>query len=101
MPDYIGLYYPNIAFPSDDWVKLAALYWDKLGRIVPSAYKHQDSDTVQRLKGELNFIEDFEPSSGEIEVVGGMFNRLLDLYGRQLSARSLQMKLKRLGFAVS
>ena len=29
----IGLYYPYINFRSDAWVKLAALYWDKLGRI--------------------------------------------------------------------
>ncbi len=58
MPDYIGLYYPHITFPSDAWVKLAAFYWDKLGRIVPPGYQHRDSDTVQRLQGELGFVED-------------------------------------------
>jgi hypothetical protein len=35
--DHIGLYYPSIGFKDDAWVKFAALYWDKLGRI-PAAH---------------------------------------------------------------
>ena len=52
MPDYIGSYYPLIHFPHDSWIKLAAIYWDKLGRIVPVDYPLHDSDTVQKLQGE-------------------------------------------------
>jgi hypothetical protein len=73
MPDYIGLYYPHITFPSDAWVKLAAFYWDKLGRIVPPGYQHRDSDTVQRLQGELGFVEDFEPAREDTSEVGKGF----------------------------
>src|SRR2546421_8799914 len=84
MPDYIGLYYPYIAFPDDGWVKLAAFYWDRLGRIVPPNYRHQDSDTVQRLQGELGFVEDFEPFSSDTMKVGELFSNMLWRYREQL-----------------
>jgi len=57
MKTYIGLYYPFIHFRDDSWIKLAALYWDKMGRIVPRGYKTRDSDTVERLSGERGFVE--------------------------------------------
>jgi hypothetical protein len=34
-----GLYYPYINFRSDSWLKVAALYWPKMARIVPVDYK--------------------------------------------------------------
>lgn len=87
MSDYIGLYYPHIAFPSDAWVKLAAVYWDKLGRIVPADYRHQDSDIVQQLEGELGFVEDFVPSRGDTVLVGTLFDSMIMRYGKQLISR--------------
>ena len=33
----IGLYHPFIHFKDDDWLKLSALYWDRMARIVPIA----------------------------------------------------------------
>src|SRR5258708_6768767 len=84
MPDYIGLYYPHIDFPGDAWVKLAAIYWDRLGRIVPSDYQLQDSDTVQRLKGELGFVENFEPVNRDTFEVGELFSQMLRRYRKQL-----------------
>ena len=30
MKNYIGLYYPLIHFKDDAWIKLTALYWDKM-----------------------------------------------------------------------
>src|SRR5437867_153431 len=84
MADYIGLYYPNIAFPSDSWIKLAALYWNKLGRIVPPGYQLHDSYTVQRLEGELGFIENFKPSGNDTFEVGELFLQMLYQRGQQL-----------------
>lgn len=78
---YIGLYYPWIRFYDDAWVKLATLYWDKLGRIVPPSsddyYRPLDSDTVRQLIDELGFIENFKPSNDDIEAVTRMFVALL------------------------
>jgi hypothetical protein len=58
----LGLYYPFIQFRSDAWLKLAALYWDQVGRIVPPGYAVRDSETVRRLQGELDFVADLPPS---------------------------------------
>lgn len=77
MPNYIGLYYPYIGFKDDSWVKLAALYWDKLGRIVPGGYHPQDSDTVKQLAEELGFIENFEVTYKDQSAIGEMFLSML------------------------
>ncbi len=75
--DYIGLYYPHINFQNDAWIKLAALYWDKIGRIVPPSYATQDSITVQYLIDELGFIKNFAPSKTEMEEVSDLFVTVL------------------------
>jgi hypothetical protein len=49
MDSYQALYYPYIHFKDDRWLKLAALYWDKVARIVPDSYVTDDSDTVKAL----------------------------------------------------
>ena len=49
MSTYQALYYPFIHFKDDNWIKLAALYWDKIGRIVPNDYVTDDSETVKSL----------------------------------------------------
>jgi uncharacterized protein DUF6236 len=85
----LGLYYPFIQFRNDSWLKLAALYWDRIGRIVPPGYELQDSDTVLRLQDELGFVTDLAPSDEALEGVSREFLELLadrgpeltDLYG--------------------
>ena len=62
MAHYIGLYYPFIHFKDDAWLKLTALYWDKMGRIVPETYKTEDTDTVKQLADRSGYIETFRPS---------------------------------------
>jgi Family of unknown function (DUF6236) len=57
----IGLYHPRVHFPSDTWIKTAALYWTKMGRIVPSGYVPRDSETVRALRDELGFVVDIAP----------------------------------------
>jgi hypothetical protein len=42
-----ALYYPFIHFPDDEWVKLAALYWNRIARIVPPGYTTHDSPVVK------------------------------------------------------
>lgn len=84
MGDHIGLYYPHFAFPDDGWMKLAALYWDKLGRIIPPDYTPPDSDTVQRLQEALSFTKDFTPSWNDTLEVSEMFSKLLFFYGHDL-----------------
>ena len=49
MVTYIGLYYPFIHFRDEGWLKLTALYWDGMRRIVPGGASVHDSDEVKRL----------------------------------------------------
>jgi hypothetical protein len=41
-PSGIGLYYPFIHVRSEQWLKMALLYWDKIRRIVPDEYELED-----------------------------------------------------------
>lgn len=49
MASYVGLCYPFIHFKDEGWLKLTALYWDGVMRIVPSGARLHDSDEVRRL----------------------------------------------------
>jgi hypothetical protein len=84
-PVRLGLYYPFIQFRSDSWLKLAALYWDQIGRIVPPGYALQDSDTVRRLQGELGFVTNLAPSDADMDSVGNEFLELLAEHSPELS----------------
>lgn len=85
MINNIGLYYLFIEFQDEAWVKLAALYWDKLGRIVLPEYKLRDSDTVQKLIGELDFIKNFKPSDNELNSVSSRYLALLTQHHKELT----------------
>jgi len=84
-PVRLGLYYPFIQFRSDSWLKLAALYWNKIGRIVPPGYHLQDSDTVQRLMGELDFVTNMKPAFWALDNVSSEFLALLAKRGPELT----------------
>lgn len=50
MDAHTGLFFPYLHFPNDNWVKLSALYWDKIYRIVPYGYEtKRDTDLVKAL----------------------------------------------------
>ncbi|GHO65099.1 hypothetical protein KSC_039910 [Ktedonobacter sp. SOSP1-52] len=80
----IGLYYPNLHFPDDGWMKLAALYWDKLGRIATPHFINNDSRTVKKLSDDLDFIEDFYPNEKDFDVLGDIFLELIQKYINEL-----------------
>lgn len=66
----IGLYYPYIHFQDDLWVKQAALYWDKVARIVPAGYDGlHDSTLVSRLRDELDLVSNYEPEWPTVRAV--------------------------------
>jgi len=52
----IALYHPRIHFPSDSWVKTAALYWTKIARIIPKGYQPRDSRSIKELSDKLGFV---------------------------------------------
>jgi hypothetical protein len=83
MSTNLGLYYPFIHFKSDNWLKLSALYFDKMYRIVPSGYTTQDSDTVKDLG---DFVDVLRPEWAR-PAFGEAFIQFIDHYHPQLFER--------------
>ena len=77
LDSHIGLFYPTTIF-QDDWIKLAALYWDRIGRLQWRNPFWQDSDVTQQLIDELGFIIDLAPSVDEISSVSNTFAEVLN-----------------------
>jgi len=78
MRKYFGMYYPSTILP-DDWVKMAALYWDKIGRIEwPIGGLGNDSDVVRQLRDEIGFIVDLAPSNDELSIVSNLIVNMLN-----------------------
>ena len=55
-----GLYYPFVHIRDDDWLKLAALYWPEVRRLVPSGYPKRDSETARVFAAE-KILRDEDP----------------------------------------
>lgn len=49
----IGLYYPFIHFKDDDWLKVSALYWNRMARIVPHSYVKASEQVVLERDSEV------------------------------------------------
>jgi hypothetical protein len=61
----IGLYYPYVHFRDESWLKVTALYWSKLARIVPKGYFVRDSAVTRALIEHLDFVIDIAPDSAK------------------------------------
>jgi hypothetical protein len=72
-----GLYYPYVHFREERWLKMAALYWPRLARIVPPGFTVHDSEIVRRLAEELDFTIDLNPGPA-ISSVAPAFRAALD-----------------------
>jgi hypothetical protein len=90
-----ALYYPFIHFKDDDWLKLAALYWDRMARIVPRSYEERgdggvvlerDSDITRQLADEVDFIRNLSPNEVTYPV-SQLFERLLTRHAEELRAK--------------
>ncbi|MFI8822651.1 DUF6236 family protein [Streptomyces sp. NPDC053431] len=82
----IGLYYPYIHCRDERWLKLTALYWPKLARVVPDGYPVADSDTVAALDDGLGgFLQPTSPGAAA-EAVAPLFLELLREHGVALRA---------------
>src|ERR1700730_15642603 len=85
MPTYHGLYYPYIHFQNEGWLKVAALYWDGMYRIVPPEMLTNDSDEVKRLE-QGGFISRVHPY-GAAQEIAAPFRELLQSRGNALKEK--------------
>jgi hypothetical protein len=84
----IGLYYPYWVFWQQDWLKLAALYWDKIARIVPQGMDPEllgDDETARILQNELGLIVNI-PFSSDVSDIGKPFINLIQKHETALNA---------------
>ncbi|MDP9224400.1 MAG: DUF6236 family protein [Actinomycetota bacterium] len=86
MTPRIGLYYPYAHFRSDEWLKVAALYWPKMARIVPAGYEMRDSDVTRALADSLDFVVNLSPRTG-LSGASQMMMDALTQHGLEMSAR--------------
>jgi hypothetical protein len=82
MVTHVGLYYPFIHFRDEGWLKLSALYWDGMGRIVPAGARVHDSDEVKHLV-DANFIQNKNPVLAALEIARP-FRELVSNHGDAL-----------------
>jgi hypothetical protein len=79
------LYYPFIHFRDEAWLKLSALYWDDVSRIVPGGYEPRDTREVRVLE-DAGVLRRVDPSAYE-RSVARLFTLLLERYERKLVKR--------------
>jgi hypothetical protein len=79
------LYYPFIHFRDPAWLKLSALYWDDVTRIVPRSYETRDSREVRALE-DAGLLHRVDPSPYEPSVTQ-LFELLLARHERALVER--------------
>jgi hypothetical protein len=79
-----GLYYPYFHVRDERWIKVAALYWPRIVRIVPSQYRTWDSSTVRALAGD--FIVS-QPPGQSVEAIAPRFAELISNHANDLRAR--------------
>jgi Family of unknown function (DUF6236) len=79
------LYYPFIHFRDEAWLKLSALYWDDVTRIVPRFYAPRDTRDVRALE-DAGVLKRVDPSNYEAPV-GELFTVLLERHASALGRR--------------
>lgn len=73
MPAQTLLYYPTFAIPSEQWLKDAILYWDKVGSIVPERFQKElvEESPVIRDLLQSELYRFFDPRQASENVVMG------------------------------
>ena len=64
----MAVYYPYIHMRDERWLKVAALYWPRIIRIVSPGYPTRDSRLVNVLAGELGLIVNHPPDGAARDV---------------------------------
>jgi hypothetical protein len=77
-----GFTTPSSTFRNEGWLKLTALYWDSLRRIVPSGASVHDTDQVKRLVDD-GFIQNKKPHGAALQI-SYPFRELIAAHGHTL-----------------
>lgn len=80
-----ALYYPYFRVRDERWLKVAALYWPKIVRMIPEDFHGADTDAVRALTDELGIVERHPPGPS-VDNVTSLFMDLLAEHGAALNA---------------
>ncbi|MEV5506537.1 DUF6236 family protein [Streptomyces orinoci] len=79
--DDLALYYPFAHIQNDAWLKAAALYWTRIGRIRPGAgetdFPRRDSAVARALTDATNLIVDLSTDGAGFHAAGAFADRFL------------------------
>lgn len=85
-----GLYYPYFHVRDDRWLKVSALYWPRIARLVPGNYPTRDSVTARVFStAQPDFLYRLSPGRSVVEQVGARFAQALEICGDDLRRQSL------------
>jgi hypothetical protein len=87
-----ALYFPYIHLTDEPWLKVAALYYDSISRIVPFGYEPHDSEFVGKLKTQGQFIRDLNPINETLLIQ----DEFLAFAERYLANETERKKLRRM-----
>lgn len=76
-----GLYFPYVHVRDDGWLKVAALYWPSVRRLVPYGYAKHDSPTAQ-IFADAGLLVDEEPGALLDSVTWDLQEVLVENVGR-------------------
>lgn len=83
-----GLYYPFFHVRDDRWLKVSALYWPRVARLVPDWYlTTNDSETARAFSNaDPGFLYRLSPGDA-VEEAGARFAQALEVCGPELRNR--------------
>jgi Family of unknown function (DUF6236) len=89
----MAVYYPYIHFRDERWLKVAALYWPRMVRIVSPDYPTRDSRLVAILKHELDFVVEHPPGPAAQEMVAPFTEFIATLGPQERASWRLSWKM--------
>lgn len=85
-----GLYFPYVHIRDEQWLKVAALYWPSIRRIVPDGYRKHDSPTAGAL-ADAGILTDERPRYSPVwelaEAVRENADQLMERYSLKRAVR--------------
>ncbi|GHO97418.1 hypothetical protein KSF_112910 [Reticulibacter mediterranei] len=93
------VYYPHI-YPTTEWLKIAALCWDKVYRLRPHGWRH-DPQTIQNLNNALGgLLVDIDLEKAADLEVQRQFEQWIDARGEKLKTGALHSEARSLSQAL-
>lgn len=78
-----ALYYPYFNVRDERWLKIAALYWPRIVRLVPEGFRGAETPAMRTLANELGFIERHSPGAS-VDSIAPLMTQLIAEHGPAL-----------------